>query len=799
MGKRPRRQPTSAHTQPSGSGSQADSPWIDYLSRSWVPVAFFALLTVIYFYQFIFSGDVIYGSDTGSELNKGMEPIAEKIANIEPANWSRYMGGTPESSGLRAQYFPLQVIALFTSEHRYFGWRYVISMFCAGYFTFLCVRGLGLHPLAALIAGVAYASAPAFLTFPRAGHFAKMSVISLLPLMYWALDRGIDTQRMIYFLILAGAIGVGIYTPHLQMVYFALWAIGALFLYKVTMHYLSDKNLNLLLMRSVLSVGAICLGLAIGAEGVFPQYWNTKTATKRGGEEQGGAGYDYAASWSLHPEEIFALVIPEFGGFDLDEKYRYWGRNAFKGNSEYVGIVPLFFALLTLGHIRKNSHVAFLFALFVLSVLYSLGPHTPLHKLFYHLVPGVKVLRVPGMIAFVFSFALCILSAYGLHRLLTGNMEAETLRKLKVVGGLSAAILMLFAVAPSVLLSIWRSVFWTDMPAVRVQTAQASLSLLGQGALLAALFVGILTVSTTMLLQGKLRPLSFVVILVSMIVLDTWRIDKLFLTYVNPNRVPPKEKVNPNAVAFLKQDNSLFRVLSIPPERESPLPGIDMVYGFNDFAIKRYNQIINSEDLGRVPILNLLNAKYVVSENPINAPWLQEVAVRDNLHIFQNAFALPWFYLSPNFDVITNEDRILEKLRDVELNPAQTALLEENPGIAPDAQASNTGSVEQLAYDARQGYIELKTQAPGTRILVVSQNYHPNWHVFVNGQEKLLLRANYLWQGVALESGEHKVELRYRDPIVAITRWITLSGTVVLIVGLVVLGRQRKEESIDAG
>lgn len=784
---------------PQISETASQAPITDKLSKPWVPIVFFALLTIIYFYRFIFTGDVILGSDTGEEFQKGQEPFVEKLAQIPPANWSRYMGGTPESSGLRAQYFPLHIVALFTSEHRYFGWRYVVAMFCAGYFTFLCARALGLHPLAALVAGVAYASAPTFLSFPRAGHFAKMSVISHLPLMYWALYRGMDTKKIIYFLILGGMVGISIYTPHLQMVYFALWSLGLLYLYKVVQHYLKDKNINGALYRSALAAGAICLGLAIGAEGVFPQYWNTKTVTKRAGKEQAGAGYEYAASWSLHPEEIFALVIPEFGGFDIDRNFRYWGRNIFKGNSEYVGIVPLFFGLFALSRIRKKSHIAFLFALFILSIAFSLGPHTPLHKIFYHIVPGVNVLRAPGMIAFLFSFALCLLSAYGIHRVLKADLSPELTRKFLITGSASAVVLLVFAFAPSVLLSIWRSIFWTDMPSERIQLAQASLGHVGQGALLAALFVGIMTVLTHLRLQNKLQPHVFALILLPLIMVDTWRIDKMFLDYANPNTVLPKERINPNVVNYLKQDTALFRTLVLPNDKEVPLHGIDLVTGFNDFAIGRYDHILKSGDLNRPTILNLLNTKYLVSQNPLDIPWMQKAGEADNLHIYQNPLALPWFYLAPQFEIINDEDQILERLRDPNTRPQETALIEEDPGISPDTNAQEAGTVQRLDYDARQGYVKLQVSAPGPRILVVSQNHHPHWQAFVNGEQKPLIRANYLWTAVALSAGEHTVELRYHDPIVATTRWISFAGTAILIIGLVIFARKPTEDTEDAG
>ena len=122
-----------------------------FLSRPWVPIVFFALLTTGYFYHFLITGDVIYGSDTGTEFHKGNEPFVEALGKLSPKNWSRYMGGMPESSALRSQYYPLVIIDLFTSDQRYFGWRYIFAIFTAGYFMFLCARSFGLHPLAALI------------------------------------------------------------------------------------------------------------------------------------------------------------------------------------------------------------------------------------------------------------------------------------------------------------------------------------------------------------------------------------------------------------------------------------------------------------------------------------------------------------------------------------------------------------------------------------------------------------------------------------------------------------------------
>ena len=92
------------------------------------------------------------------------------------------------------------------------------------------------------------------------------------------------------------------------------------------------------------------------------------------------------------------------------------------------------------------------------------------------------------------------------------------------------------------------------------------------------------------------------------------------------------------------------------------------------------------------------------------------------------------------------------------------------------SNASNTTNTRAISNS--------KPQHPDPRILVISQNHHPNWHGTVNGEPRPLIRANYLWTAVALEPGEHIVELTYRDPIVATTRWITLGGVLILLIAI---------------
>ncbi|MCY3764242.1 MAG: hypothetical protein OXH06_02305 [Gemmatimonadetes bacterium] len=794
-----RRSATPRH-EASKTLSDRFAPW---LASPWAPVVFFLLLSVVYFAGFVFTDHVILGQDTGREFHKGREPFVEKLSNLVPANWTRFLGGTPVTGQRTSRYFPLEIIALFTTRHRLLGWRYFFAMFMAGYFMYLCIRGFGLRPLTAWLTGIAYASAPALLTFIYAGHEAKMLVIGLFPLMVWGLYRGMETGRMIYYLVLGVAIGAGIYTPHLQMLYYALFGLAILFAGKLIHLLYRDKCIAAALRRSLLSAGSVCLGLGIGAMGVFPQYWYTRTESRRalGGGE--GKGLEYAQTWSLHPEEIASLVVPEFAHFDdPDRRQRnYWGRNPFKLNSEYFGIAVLFFAALALGRIRRDPNIGIFLLLFFFALAFALGPHTFVHGYAYRYIPGMKVLRAPGMIAFLFAFPACVLAAIGLQRVLyPTDVSPRTRRNLAVGAAVAVALLLVVALAPQSAVNAWTGIFWSDIPESAVRVAQANAPNLSRGAIFAALLVSVLAILTWRRLGGGMSPVVYACLLVPLMLFDTWRIDRQFLRYFDPDLQPPPERVYGGVLRHFEQDPDLYRVL-IVSQLPIPIPGSDSgartiidkvrVDQHEPFTMLRYDRMTEPRYLRHFPILNLLNTRYVVSRDPF--PDGPASVVTNGLHIYKNDFALPWFYLAPGYRIETDEDRILELLSEPGFRPDETVILEAEPGgFSPDSvDTRSQDHVEKVAYAERSGHIELNVKAGGPRLLVISENYHPFWHAWVDGEERPLFRVNYAWKAVVVPGGEHRVVLRFHDPIATACRWITLLSTLFAIACAAWYWRQR--------
>ena len=183
-------------------------------------------------------------------------------------------------------------------------------------------------------------SAPTLMAFTFAGQYAKMGVIALYPWMWYFLDRGLRERRLIHFAALAVAIAWGIYSPHPKMLYYALCGTGLFFLFRTYEWYLDGARLGSVRATHGLLCLCRCVGLGSGSRrNVSPVFvYGIRVEARCGRRGSGRTDAEqlaYAQSWSLHPEEVASLIVPEFGGFRLPKENgsTYWGRNPGKDNS----------------------------------------------------------------------------------------------------------------------------------------------------------------------------------------------------------------------------------------------------------------------------------------------------------------------------------------------------------------------------------------------------------------------------------------------------------------------------------
>lgn len=86
-----------------------------------------------------------------------------------------------------------------------------------------------------------------------------------------------------------------------------------------------------------------------------------------------------------------------------------------------------------------------------------------------------------------------------------------------------------------------------------------------------------------------------------------------------------------------------------------------------------------------------------------------------------------------------------------------------------------------LGVEDTCGHLRIRCQAQGRALLVVRDTWDRHFRCRVDGRESPILRANYLFRGVALEAGEHDVEMAYD------AREVRLGGVVSVLSALALL------------
>lgn len=202
--------------------------------------------------------------------------------------------------------------------------------------------------------------------------------------------------------------------------------------------------------------------------------------------------------------------------------------------------------------------------------------------------------------------------------------------------------------------------------------------------------------------------------------------------------------------------------------------------------------LLNQLDGGRNRFRPILMYNIVPKGNASNAQAFTidevttQIATNGTFNIVEFTAALPRVKLFTNWQIATNDQVVLQTLRDPGFDPSQTVLVSpdgEQIG-APPGKTNATATAKFGDYHPKAFDVQTQGSAPG--ILLVNDKFSPNWRVWVDGQPKALLRCNYIMRGVYLPEGSHKVEFKYRPPINSL--YVTLSAMAVGFVLLLFVG-----------
>jgi hypothetical protein len=217
--------------------------------------------------------------------------------------------------------------------------------------------------------------------------------------------------------------------------------------------------------------------------------------------------------------------------------------------------------------------------------------------------------------------------------------------------------------------------------------------------------------------------------------------------------------------------------------------GIQSTQGYNPIRVKLYQQVAGAQESGGVarpftplmpsyngPLFNLLGIKYLVSYKSLaelspHGP-LAEFGLAfdaEGLNVWVNPGVLPRVLTATE---IFLEPDLPRAIADGKLAPVDyrtTVVLQHLPktwsGAAQTQRSAiplrSQGEVSASLISYRNMQITLAVQAERDAIVVLNDLYYPYWRVYVDGHERELLQANYMFRGVHVKAGEQKVEFRF--------------------------------------
>ncbi|MDA3837591.1 MAG: hypothetical protein PF574_01260 [Candidatus Delongbacteria bacterium] len=790
--------------------------------KKYIPYLLFLLVTIILFHEFLFSANgVLFSSD---QLESGIffrKLYADFFKEYwEFPLWDRFIsGGIPFIDATHGDtFYPAAFMKFFIPLYKALGLKLVLHVFLSGVFMFIALKNYGLKKYSSIFGSIAYMTAPMIVTLVYPGHDAKIYVAALLPLAFNFLHKGLRDNKIKDVLLFGGTVGFMILSSHVQTTYFALWFLFFYAVYKLVVEYTANKEIKPVTKKFSLFWLGIVLALLIGAVQLIPPYIYSKQFSIRGTEAK--TTFEHACSWGMHPEEAFSLIVPEFCGenrmshfvnvttqaeYEIYKKEAdsgansYWGRNAFKLNSEYSGVIILFLSILAI-FIYKGKHrkdVIFFMSFGLFTLLYSLVNHTPLFWLVYKIVPGVNLFRGQGMILFILSFVLAFVSSILVDHFTDSNEEVATKASKKLMYIIPAVFVvgLIFSFSLSGMMSLYKSIFSPiKMP------DENYLSIIRQGIIFSSMLISLSGLSIYLFLKKNINLITFIMIITALVFIDSYRINRKFIKTVDKKDLGIKfEDISlTKQLRELETQEGYFRVfnLNMFGDNQLPIHGVTTVKGFHDNELKWYRKFRGINDQGVNNDTNLTEDLNNFQDNNFltlaGARFLLYKDKEGKTDIIPNPSYQPRAFVVSKFEIIEDEDKIVERLKG-DIDVSKTVILEKLPSLT-FVDSTIAGKITNYKYDGNEVYLEADMQENG--LVVMTDNYFPYWHAYdESGKELEIFKADLTYRAIELPKGKHKIAFKYISKPYNIAKTMSIIGVLALII-LVIMGfRKKKNEN----
>lgn len=689
---------------------------------------------------------------------------------------------------------------------------------------FILLRCFGVKPSLSIAGAIAIALSSYFLVIIAAGHYTKTTTLTFIPLVMGGFYL---IYRKRYWL---GAIFVTLFTclgltDHPQMAYYIFLMMGLCFMAELVIHA-REKRWKDFVLATVIFLASLGIGIGTTSSSIFANAEYTRE-TMRGGHSdlvrEGDAAEDantngldiaYATQWSYGIDESFSFLIPGFKGgssvyplgpsSNTYKMARTMGIPA-KAAQDFVRAIPMYWGdqPFTAGNVYMGAIVCFLFLLgclivpgpykwaLILSTLFSVmlawGSNCMwLTEFFFKYFPFYNKFRAVSSILIVAEFAMPLLGFLALKALTDGTVTREKAKKsILTASGVTAGLCLFFALFGKSIYSFigpGDDAFAGQLP-VKIYDAIVAdrAALLTGDAWRSFLFIVAAAVLIFLYNEKKLKLVPLAAGLGVLILADMWPVDKRYFN--DSNFVSPKARQavfdkQPWEEILLQDPDPHFRIMNLTTNTFNESRSnywLKSVGGYHAAKLRRYQDLIDEHlSQGNMPVIGMLNAKYLIVPDENNQPTPQ-----------LNPYALGNAWFVGDILVVDNANQESDALNTIDLE--NTAVVDRqfagfvkdpHPGIAPDA------SVELTYFRPKKVEYDSHSSADGT--IVFSEIYYPyGWKASIDGQPVDHFRANYTLRALNVPAGDHHITFIF-DPD-SVRKGDTIALTCIIAMYLLIL------------
>jgi hypothetical protein len=789
--------------------------------RDLISLSLLAALVIAFLHKALIGGEQFYAGDTYRFFYPLKKMAADYVRGGLAPVWNPLVhSGMPLHAAVQAAvFYPFSLLFYVLPFDFAYKWYVALHLMLAAWGAYYLLRVWRLDCIPSALGGITYAFSGYTVSFIDGLNI--FSSIAWLPLVFALFARAVERPTILSLVLAASAIAAQTLAGDPVSGYYTFLLCGAYWLMELArpgaLFKSPRETAARLAVPPVIALLALILTyVQIGPSAELTQY-STRTVA---------IGYESATAFSLAPRQLLTLFVPYLFGNPIEDVYD-WGRMFAPHfpllRSIYVGAMTVMLCPIALAAF-KERRVYFLAAALAVSVLLSLGKHTPLYELAYRVLPVFGKFRYPTKAFFLCSFAFAALGAYGMQYMLGTNSEhpvRESARRFVrwyIIAVMAAALAWLgFASIDRYILDLTSGLF------VKASSTEESLTLcfipyMKQQMFLASVVTAVMaallwTWRKGLVSQHLLAPLLVTCVALDIVPTNSRAIDTIPVSFYSP----------PSVDALLKADRSFFRLYRTPLDLEQRLEGLGIktpheyyvwnremlspnfgtlfghayTDGYESANLLWHNLFIRfvegAPPLIRPGLLGLVNVKYVFSSNPVTHPdLLLRSALTEHVYLYENARCLDRAYYVPGAMIAPDEASALQLLASDTFDPGKYAILVDaggpgslHPGAkgvsgfevamppgfkfqSMDTAVNSSGEVSEHVsahpveiLDYSPNAVTLSVNAPADGHVVLCDAYYPKWRVFVNGKERELLRANCTVRAVAVSKGENRIEFIY--------------------------------------